>query len=261
MFVVKCALNKLRYSKKISLIFILSIAAGLLCPVYVLGYIHTSMATIEMNRYRSPEDFVLVDSSMPVMDSAALASMERIMKVPLEDYECTYQTTVNWEDVDGVAFVGGVSAGILERVPVFLKEGRLFEASDYEAGSEPVCLLTSDNPLRLSGADVGDTVSFMGNGYTVAGIIDGRDLKLISSILVPYPAMADVSGVSSVQHRFIVPNTVSEESIRAQTQMMFDVSIYSVRSLVEEEAAADAIFARQNRDRMLVGLVVCLFAC
>ena len=262
MFALKCAISKLRYSKKICLIFILSIAAGLVCPIYVLGYIHTSEAKAEMNRIESAEDYMLVNGQLPFMTSSGLANMSRIIGTDLEDYECVYQTTVNWGEADGVAFVGGVSAGILERVPVYLQEGRLFDNNDYTQDAIPVCILMDNSVLYLAGARSGDTVSFMGNSYEVVGVIDGWGANLIGSILIPYPQMYYVSGESAVQHRFIVPRIKEnmEESIKAQTQMMFDVNIYSVTSLAEEERLANEAYAAQNRTWLLAGLAVCLFA-
>ena len=262
MFVIKCALKKLIYSRKICLIFVLSIAAGLLCPVYVLGYIHTSAKMEEMHRFSSPEDYLLVNGSMPFMDQAALENMKYIVGGTLDDYECAYQTTVSWGDVNGVAFIGGVSAGILSRVPVYVKEGRLFDENDYGDEQGSVCILADNSALYLAGARVGDEIFFMGNTYEVIGVIDGWGSNLIGAILIPYPQMYYVSGNSSIQHRFIIPKGDEglEASIMAKTQSMFDVNIYSVTSMVEEEKAANEIIDQQNQKWLLIGFVVCFFA-
>ena len=205
MFVIQCALKRLLYNKKISLIFILSIAAGLICPFYILGYIHTSAAMDAMNRYESADESWLVNGSLKVMEGSFYNDVEDFIGTPLKDYECIYETTMGWEHGDGVDSVGGVSLGILDRVPVYLKEGRLFEQKDYEQDAMPVCILKSTSEMYIQGARIGDTVEFMGNSYQVVGIIEGRASKLFGGVLVPYPAMAYVSGIRAVQHRFIIP--------------------------------------------------------
>lgn len=260
MFIIKCALHKLFSSRKLCLIFILSISAGLLCPIYVLGYIHTSLDAVARNRYKSPEDHILINSMMPYIEDETTAAY--LLGETLGEYECAYQTTVNWENADGVSFVGGISPDIWESVPVYLMEGRLFNANDYKNGALPVCLLKTNNEMYLEGARVGDVISFMGTSCEVVGIVEGFGSKIIGSILVPYPLMDDVSGTTPIQHRFIVPKKENTdlESLQAGAQMVPDVNIISVNSLSEEEKEADAIYAAQDRNWLLAGFAVCLFA-
>ncbi|HIS46704.1 MAG TPA: ABC transporter permease [Candidatus Scybalocola faecigallinarum] len=262
MFVIQCALKRLLYNKKISLIFILSIAAGLICPFYILGYIHTSAAMDAMNRYESADESWLVNGSLKVMEGSFYNDVEDFIGTPLKDYECIYETTMGWEHGDGVDSVGGVSLGILGRVPVYLKEGRLFEQKDYEQDAMPVCILKSTSEMYIQGTRIGDTVEFMGNSYQVVGIIEGRSSKLFGGVLVPYPAMSYVSGVREIQHRFIIPIKELEhgEGLVAKSKENPYIHIFTVTTLAEEDRIAEEIYAQQNVKMLLTGGCVCLFA-
>lgn len=216
-----------------------------------------------MNRYKDAKSFWLINGSLKTMeDESSYAQMEEIIGTSLEDYECIYETTMHWQAVDCVDSAGGVSLGILERVPVYLQSGRLFETGDYGQTSDSVCILKSTSELYLAGARVGDTVEFMGNSYEVVGVIEGRASKLLGAVLIPYPSMINVSGTSVIQHRFIVPVEGNEnmDSLASKETGISDIKIHSVTTLEEEDRIAEKYYRDENSKWLMVGFVVCLFA-
>lgn len=257
MFIIKSAWSRIWHNKKIYLVLMLSIAAGFLCPIYVLGETHYLSELYRKNLFDAESSVYAAQATAPFLEEDIRRTAAASSGADRMDFECFYQTTATWEE-DFIAGVGGISDGFFDITPHVLLEGRLFGEEDRE---QRVCLLKDNSYPAEHGAGVGDSVCILGRDYQIVGII--QTARAYGGILLPYDSMKELTGENRFQHRFLFragsafdPSGLSE---RLKENRIEDV--YSVMSVQEEEQTVILpSYRRNNLGWLAAGISVLILA-
>ena len=264
MFLLKSVFGHMRYHGKICLILILSIAAGFLCPIYVLGRIMFIYADIGRFVYENPENVLIAWNRRDVISSTGIEGLGRTLADYSYGFESLYQATLEYDSKVQVSTIGGLSDGILGISPYELVEGRVFSAEELASGAQDVCLIKNDLDIVRNGCGVGDEITILGKSLTVIGVIDTN--RILASVLVPYSAIESFVGEDNeMQHRLVIraENPWSEEAMESisalcsfRNGMVFDDMMTSV----QEDELNDAALWNSMKKWLIVGVLVMLFA-
>ncbi len=259
MLALKSVWNRIVYNKGISLVLILSIAAGFLCPIYVLGEIYSLNVLYRDNLYPNGSDILAVGCFSGFIDSEMERRILENTKADKIMYESVFQMTAGWKE-DLISSVGGVSPGFFQVTPYLLTEGRMFADEDFKADKN-ICILKESSRLALKGARAGDYVTLNGQKYLVAGII--RATRVYADIILPYCEMDGIMGGRSMQHRilFMPLKQFETEALKGQLAKSGIEDVYSVMSAEEEEREVMEPSYRENHKKwLMVGSAVFVFA-
>ncbi len=259
MFILKNVWNRIMYRKGISFVLIFSIAAGFLCPIYVLGEIHLLNALYRDNLYPNASGLLAVGCFNSSIDSGMEKDILENTGADKIAYECVCQVTAGWKE-DLISSVGGVSPVFFQVTPYLLTEGRMFADEDFKTDKN-ICILKESSRLALMGAGAGDYVTLKGRKYLVAGVV--RATRVYADVILPYCEMDGIMGGRSMQHRILfMPLTRLETgALKGQLAKSGIEDVYSVMSVEEEEREVMAPSYRENHKKWLaVGSAVFVFA-
>lgn len=263
MFLLKSVVRRMFHQGKLSLILVLSIGAGFLCPIYILGHTMSIYSEIGQFSYEKPENVLILSDSRKALKTFTLRNVDAVLGDYEYSYECLQQTTAAWGDQTLITTVGGVSEDTFELSPYTLEAGRLLtaqELSDPEAG---VCLVKKTSEFVSGGGQVGDTLQFMGRTFEVAGIFDST--RILASVIIPYPAIGEIAGAEQMQHRFVIASgTPWDEAAIEQMVSMLNrrggLNVFRPMTAVEEDAEFDASIRSMAADWLMIGGAVLVFA-
>lgn len=256
MFAIKNAWNKLWYNKGISIILILSIAAGFICPIYVLGEVHYVDKMYKDNLFHVDGTILVANANSKLIDEQMDKAISKETRAEEIAYECLYQTTASWKE-DIIVAVGGVSPGFFDITPYTLVAGTMMEIGDSD---ERVCILKDNSRFVLKGVQVGDSVSVSGRDYKVVGIV--RTTRVYGEIIIPYAFIEEIVGKNIVQHRLLLKsNEISNNTeVKEKLQKSGIENVYSIMSVEEEEQQIIKPSYQKNQQTWILAgfIVLCL---
>ncbi|HIQ99361.1 MAG TPA: ABC transporter permease [Candidatus Scybalocola faecavium] len=263
MFLLKSVLGRMRYQMKICVILVLAIAAGLLCPIYVLGHISALYSDIGRFAYDTPENVLILSDSRKAIKDYTAKNVERALADYEYGYECLRQVTIDWDGTTLISTVGGATPGIFSLSPYVLESGRNFTEQEMEDTGTNVCIVKTTSDFAAKGGAIGDKLRILGREFEVVGLFDST--RILASVIVPYPVMGEISGENNMQHRFVLSGQEpwNEENIELLTTRLNRIGGLNVSdpmTAIEEDEQIDASIKASLSGWLIIGGIVMIFA-
>lgn len=111
MFVLKNVWSRLWHFKGIYIVVILAIAAGFLCPIYVLGVVNNTNVSYQNNLFQT-KNVTVVNGFSHLNDTKMDAALRQTPGMEAVSYECLYRSAA-FIGENTFVNVGGVSEHFL----------------------------------------------------------------------------------------------------------------------------------------------------